>query len=505
MRTSSIKINILSSYVSQIYIIFISIAILPYYIKYMGSEAYGLVGFFALLQSLFSLLDFGLKPTISRQTAQYNGGTLSSLNFRQLFRSLHIIFSTVAVIGGVNLLLASNYIANHWLNIESLNLADVIFCLHVMAISVSLRWTTGLYRGVISGSERIVWLSRANAVMATLRFPCALMYMYFFGFTVKSFFTYQLLVAFLEIFIYSIKCYSLLPKLSSNISIGWSLKHIKPILAFSLINAVTAAVWVFITQLDKLILSGILSLSDYGYFSLSVLVAAGIMQISTPISTAIMPRMARLEAEKNHEDIRSIYLNSTRLVSIIVVTAGIVLAVISEQFLYAWTGDKFLASQAAPVLQLYSLGNAFLALSAFPYYLQYAKGQLKYHLIGNVIMLAVLLPCIIWAATNYGAIGAGWTWFLTQAFYLVVWTSYVHIKIEPDINVQWFRSFVPSLLAVYIFTSLASNLFYNDDDRIVIAFKIVLLSVTSLIISAVASIRSSDKALLKIFYKRYRH
>lgn len=503
MKNSNIKLNIFSSYLSQIYIIFISIAILPYYIKYMGVEAYGLVGFFALLQALFSLLDFGLRPTISRQTAQYNGGSLSAIKFRQLFRSLHIIFFIVAIAGGTSLLLSSNYLANHWLNIENLNIKDVIFCLYVMSISISLRWTTGLYRGVISGFERIIWLSRANALVATLRFPCVLMYMYFFGFTVKSFFTYQLLVALLEFFIYAIKCNSLMPKLLSNLSIGWSLKPIKPFLAFAIINAITASIWVFITQLDKLVLSGVLSLSDYGYFSLSVLVAAGIMQISTPISTAIMPRMARLEAEKNYNGIKKIYLNSTRLISIIVVTAGIVLASVSEQFLYAWTGDKVLAIEAGPILQLYALGNAFLALSAFPYYLQYAKGQLKYHLLGNIFMLVILLPSIIWAAKKYGAIGAGWTWFITQALYLVVWATYVHIKIEPGINVKWFKSFLPSFLAAYIFNFLTSSFFHDGDSRGVIAFKILVISIISLIISAVASLRSNDVTIIKRLYEKY--
>ena len=31
----------------------------PLYIKYMGAEAYGLVGFFTMLQAWFGLLDMG--------------------------------------------------------------------------------------------------------------------------------------------------------------------------------------------------------------------------------------------------------------------------------------------------------------------------------------------------------------------------------------------------------------------------------------------------------------
>ena len=229
MAVSSLKFNVLASYVSQIYLVIISIAILPIYMKYMGAEAYGLVGFFAMLQGLFSLLDFGLTPTISRQTAQYNAGAETALGFRQLFRSLSLIFTGIACIGGSLLFYFNHYIAEHWLKLENLAMSDVLFCLQIMAICVALRWMTGLYRGVISGFERIVWLSVSNIVIATLRFPGVLLYMYYFGFTVENFFIFQLIVAVLEFVILALKAHILLPKLNSFEAIGWSLQPVKPL------------------------------------------------------------------------------------------------------------------------------------------------------------------------------------------------------------------------------------------------------------------------------------
>lgn len=275
---SSLKLNVLASYASQIYLIVISIAILPIYMKYMGAEAYGLVGFFAMLQGLFALLDFGLTPTISRQTAQYNAGAVAALEFRQLFRSLSLIFAFIAIVGGGLLFYFNGYIAEHWLKIENLTIADVLFCLQIMAICVALRWMTGLYRGVISGFEHIVWLSISNIFIATLRFPGVLLYMYYCGFTVKSFFAFQLIIALFEFFLLAVKAYKLLPKLDKKREIGWSLQPVKPLLGFALTIAFTSSIWVLLTQLDKFILSGILALSEYGYFTLAVLVAGGVLQ-----------------------------------------------------------------------------------------------------------------------------------------------------------------------------------------------------------------------------------
>jgi O-antigen/teichoic acid export membrane protein len=487
VAVSSLKFNILASYVSQIYLVIISIAILPIYMKYMGAEAYGLVGFFAMLQGLFSLLDFGLTPTISRQTAQYNAGAESALGFRQLFRSLSVIFFGIACLGGGLLFYFNHYIAEHWLKLENLAMSDVLFCLQTMAICVALRWMTGLYRGVISGFERIVWLSVSNIVIATLRFPGVLLYMYYFGFTIKSFFIFQLIVAVLEFVILALKANILLPKLNSSKIIGWSLQPVKPLLSFALTIAFTSSIWVLLTQLDKFVLSGILPLSEYGYFTLAVLVAGGILQIGTPISSAIMPRMARLQGERKYYELKVVYVGATEFVAVVVVTAGIILAALAQPVLYVWTGDAVLVQKAAPILQLYALGNAILTLGAFPYYLQYAKGNLRLHFIGNLITAILLIPVIIWAAKNYGAIGAGWAWVLIQLTYLLLWVSYVHKMIEPDINLQWFKSFLPIIFCVSIVSNAIMHFMNFSEQRYIAFLQIFAISLLCLVVAVISS------------------
>ncbi|MGH9879537.1 MAG: oligosaccharide flippase family protein, partial [Nitrososphaerales archaeon] len=67
----SLKRNIIANYASQIYVTLIGIVMVPLYVRYMGAEAYGLVGFFAMLQAWFQLLDMGLTPTMARETARF--------------------------------------------------------------------------------------------------------------------------------------------------------------------------------------------------------------------------------------------------------------------------------------------------------------------------------------------------------------------------------------------------------------------------------------------------
>jgi O-antigen/teichoic acid export membrane protein len=281
-------------------------------------------------------------------------------------------------------------------------------------------------------------LSGYNIVIATLRFVGVLLVLVTVSSTPTAFFGYQLAVALIELITLIIMSYRLRPVIPEGKRVLWSWAPLKPVLKFALTIAFTSSVWVMVTQTDKLVLSKILPLAEYGYFTLAVLVASGIMIISGPVSSAIMPRMAKLEAEGDHAGVIQIYRQSTQLVAVIAGSAAVTVSFYAEPLLFLWTGDKVMAQQSAPVLVLYAIGNGILAVSAFPYYLQYAKGNLRLHLIGNVGFVTLLVPAIIWAASRYGSIGAGYTWLAINIFNLLVWVPFVHHKLEPGLNRRWF-------------------------------------------------------------------
>lgn len=450
----SIKRNILASYVSQTYVTIIGIVIVPLYVKYMGAEAYGLVGFFAMLQAWFNLLDMGLTPTISRETARHRGGATDAFSYRRLVHALEGIFLFIALLGGGVLFALSGVIATDWLQASQLPFVEVQTALQLMAIIVAMRWLCGLYRAVISGAERLVWLGGFNTLVATMRFVGVLLVLVFVGITPTIFFSFQFAVAILELLGLLFHAYQLLPSIPRNqlqhFSLDWT--PLKPVLKFSLTIAFTSSIWVLVTQTDKLLLSKLLPLAEYGHFTLAVLAASGVMIISSPISGAIMPRMAMLEAEGDHAGLIRIYRQATQLSVIVASAASLTLVFCAEPLLLAWTGDKALAHQAMPVLILYALGNGILAISAFPYYLQYAKGDLRLHLIGNAWFVLLLIPAIVWAVSQYGAVGAGYVWLAMNIIYFVTWVPLVHHKFEPGLNVRWFLQDVLVICSIVALT-----------------------------------------------------
>ena len=130
------------------------------------------------------------------------------------------------------------------------------------------------------------------------------------------------------------------------------------------------------------------------------------------------------------------------------------LAAYAGRALWVWTGNPEIAQQAGPVLALYAIGNGLLSLGAFPYFLQYAKGNLKLHIIGSVLYFLIYIPTLIFATIKLGAIGAGLSWVLVNLLYLLFWLPKVHSRFFDNLNAEWFKSvaaiLTPALLAVVI-------------------------------------------------------
>ena len=484
----SLKKNIFANYVAQIYVTIVGIVMFPLYVKYMGAEAYGLVGFFAMLQVWFQLLDMGLTPTMSRETARFNGGACTALELRHLLRALERFFLGVAVLGAAAMWAGASTIALRWLKVQTLPLVEVEHALQLMAIIIALRWVSGLYRGAISGFEKQVWLSSFNSVVATCRFVLVMPLFLWAGSSLGIFFGYQLVIAILELAVLVRKTYAMLPSVQSGKSTPSDWRPVRRVLKFSLTIAFTSTVWVLITQTDKLILSKLLPLADYAYFTLAVLVASGVLTISSPISAALLPRLVKLNSAHDETGLIRLYRNATQLVGVIALPVCVVLALFSEKVLWAWTGDVALASKAAPVLTLYVIGNGVLIFAAFPYYLQFAKGDLKLHLIGNGIFVLLLIPSLIWASLRYGATGAGWAWLGSNVIAFALWLPKVHARFFKGLHTQWLLYDILPIALSSVVVGVASQWFFVwSIHRGQVVFQIVAFGFLALLASCLCA------------------
>jgi O-antigen/teichoic acid export membrane protein len=457
-NTSSLKWNASANFVGLGYTTLIGIVVLPLYLQYLGAEAFGLVGFFLVLQAWMQIFDLGMSPLLSRQTAQARGQDIGYLELRRLLRSLELIVIVVALLVFSAIAGGSSWISDNWLKVTSLETDIVADCIVLMSVIVSFRFFVSLYRSGVLGMENQVRLNVANIFLVTLKFVGALLLLKFLTQEITHFFIYQLAVGMFELAIMMTMFYRCIPT-TDKVGVAMYWASLKPVLPFAGGMAYTAAIWVTMTQLDKLVLSNILPLSEYGYFSLVAVVATGISQIGAPISQAILPRMTYLLSRGDEQGMVLLYRQSTQLMAAIILPLTAIIAFFSAELLFAWTDDKSAAEWAGPVLFWFALGNGIMAIGAFQFYLQFAYGKLKMHVIFNSIAAAVQIPLIVYAAYKYGVMAVAVTWFMLRLVSFVIWTPIVHKKFARGIHWSWlFGDIGPSFMMTSFLLIIVMNL-----------------------------------------------
>jgi len=443
----SVKLNIGANYAGQLYSGLIGLAMVPVFLRIMHPETFALIGFFTMVQAWSQLLDLGMSATMSRETARYFGGGISATQMRQLLRSLEWVFWPVGMLLALAIALASPAIVSNWLKVQALQRSDVEFALVLMGVAVGLRWIAGLYRGVISGAERQVWLNSFNALVSTARFLGVIPVLLLADAGAVTFFIFQALVSVAELWIVAVAVRSLLPA-AADLTVKASFASLRPVLNFSAGIAVATILWVFATQADKLIMSARLPLAEYGFFTAAVMAASAITMLSAAVAQALLPHMTRLSVSGDEVALLRLYRNSSQLTAAVAGPLALVLSVLAQPVLWAWTGDRELAASYAPVLALYAVGNAFMTLAAFPYYLQYAKGNLRLHLWGTLAFSIALVPAVYFASITFGAVGTGAVWTLSNAAFFFLWAPFVHARFVPGLHRTWLFRDIVSVLAL---------------------------------------------------------
>ena len=71
----SLKKNVIANYFGNGWAAIMGLVFIPVYIRFLGMEAYGLIGLYAFLQTALVIVDAGLSPTLSREMSRFAGGT----------------------------------------------------------------------------------------------------------------------------------------------------------------------------------------------------------------------------------------------------------------------------------------------------------------------------------------------------------------------------------------------------------------------------------------------
>jgi len=424
----------------------------PIFLYYLGDDQYGLVGIFLLFQLIFTVLDVGLSPTLSRQISCISGMQKDFDEVLKLLKSFEVIFLVFASLTLLGFSLASDIIISFIHERSSLGKELVRECVTILGLLISVRWFFSLYRSGLIGFEDQVWLNITISVTNTLR------HLFIFGLfllnyiDVTLFFALQLSFVIADVFLLKKRLYShFFIKTLPLPVIYFNSKVVKEILPFASSVALSAILWVSVNNLHKTVLSVELTLKEYGYFTIMTMLSGSIILIAQPVSQSLIPRLTMLKSKRADVELLNLYTQSSQFIAALSFSIMALFWFHAEQILMIWTQNAELAKWGAAPLRWFALGNCFLCLSGFPYFLQVATGKLNLHLLGQLLATCIQVPLIYFAITNYGITGAGVAWAIFRAIWFFLWVAFIHNRLSPGFHFSWlFQKILPVIFTIII-------------------------------------------------------
>ena len=441
------------------------LAFIPLYIQYLGIEAYGLIGFYAVMQAWLTLFDMGITQTLNREMARFSAGAHTPQSIHDLLRSLEVISVILATFIFFLVWLSSNYIATQWLNVEKLSGNEVAGAVALMGFVIALRFIEGIYKGALLGLQKQIAVNVINIIVATMRYGGVVAVLAWYASSIKVFFVWQAFSSIVSVILFVYLVYKTLPK--SNKTPKFSVQAISEIWHFARGILGITFLALLLTQVDKVLLSKLITLESYGYYTLAATVAGGLALIAAPITQAIYPKMVEYVEQEKALELSSLYHQGAQLVSVLLAPVAAMLIFFTEDIIYLWSGDLGLAAKTAPILLPLALGSFLNCLVWMPYQLQLAYGWTSFAIKVNLIAVTLLVPAIFLVAPRYGAVGAAWVWALLNLGYVTIGMHYMYKKLLSKEKRSWYwhdviKQLISTVVVIAIAKLLTNNFVLNN-------------------------------------------
>ena len=453
---SSIFLRTASGFACQCWLALLSLVCFPVFIRILGMEAFGLIGFYYTLQTILRVLDLGLTPTVIRELARSSHDSKQASSLLEKAGTFETFFGIVGGLLALCLAALAPLIATHWLQHQTLSAATVTNCLAILAVFCGVNWVSAFYQSALLGMERQVEFYALRVVEASLSSLGGLALIVYVAPDVRLLFIWQLVIATMAMLFYRARFRRFLPApiplINLRVDLLWQIRGFAAGMgAISLLGLILA-------NMDKVFLSRMLPLEQFGSYSLAAFAVSTVYGvIVTPISNVMFPRLSSV-AVSGDMLVRDLYHLTIQAFAVIVVPLMFGLILFGRDLFEFWTHSISVADAAAGPVSWLAAGYTLNALMTGPYLLQIAHGWTSLGAKIAALLVVLFLPTLIVLTHHFGPTGAAANFALMNGFYLAIGLWLTHVRY---LNGQW-RSVVmadiaPSILFCLVAAMMVSR------------------------------------------------
>jgi O-antigen/teichoic acid export membrane protein len=400
--------NTLLNLIGQVVPLCVGVASIPYVIRGLGTERFGILSLAWVILGYFTIFDLGLGGATTKYVAE-------ALGRGEEDRVPSLVWTTVVIqlilglLSVVALILLTPFLVEHMLTIPPTLAAEAKSMFQLLAFSIPAVLVSGSFSGVLQAAQRFDLLNviRIPSSSCTFLLPLVCLILGFELLGIVAFILVSRIIMLLTLIVVVLQIFP-------------NMRH--PSVSFALFPRLfTFGSWVMVSSLvaplllylDRFLIGALLSIADVAYYTAPFEVISRLGIIPASFAIALFPAFSTL-GSMHKERLQGLYVRSTKYLFLLIVPIIMMLIVFSSTLLHLWLGSEFV-SRSTPVFQILLMGALFALLSPVPGGL--IQGLGRPDLVSKLYLLYFPLNvAIVWFfVKNFGLVGAAAS-FALRAF-----------------------------------------------------------------------------------------
>ncbi|MFJ1253096.1 flippase [Cupriavidus sp. CuC1] len=378
---------------------------IPYLLKKIGVEAFGVLTLVWALVGYFSLFDFGLGRALTQQVASARStGLLSDLP--SLVKTGLWFTAGTGVIGGLALAALSNLLAQRWLNVSVALQPSTVQALLIAALGIPLTTVTTGLRGILEAYEDFRIVNLLRIVLGTANFGLPALSAMFIGDSLAWMVAGLIAVRVLVLFGHAWSVHRKLP--AGWISAGFSPQKMRGLLSFGAWMTVSNIIGPLMVTADRFVISAVLGASFVAYYTVPSEMLTRVLILPGAVTAALFPRLASI-LTSDPDGANALYRRCIALVSSVMAPLCLLIAACSYWGLTLWLGRDF-ADHSWSIVVVMAVGILLNGVAFVPFAAIQAAGHAHMTAKIHAVELMIYLPLLVFSLHQIGLLGAAMVW-----------------------------------------------------------------------------------------------
>lgn len=418
-----LKTNIAANYLGTGTVALAPILALPWYLAALGPQQFGLIGFVTMLQALMGIVDAGTSQALVRAFAgrfyMADTGRRETAVLLFGFERLYWVFALAA---GAAIALLGQAVADHWLVLGDLPVSVGLQALCGAGALFAVQFPGSVYRSLLVATQAQVQLNAVMLAAALVRHGGGVLVVQFWP-SVAAYLAWQVGIGLLETLVRGRLAWR--ETGIDRCTQHWEPGSLQPL--WKAVAGLTGAAWLgaLTVQMDKIVLSTMVGLQQFGYYTIASGIALGTLQLVYPLIQAVMPGAVRLRDDP--AGLRRFSVRLAWLFTAFVACGAVGFILLGEWLLDVWLRDAAAASAIHPVLSVLLVGTAFNALYNVGYIHWLVVEKVDRMVLVNLSALVLSVATMPMLVNRFGIVGAAFGWLAVNIIGFVVsleWLGY---------------------------------------------------------------------------------